>query len=588
MRKLVSAVLAALAAMAVVPVAGAATRAPLQEYVVAYEKSSSVAAAKAAVERVDGRVLRVNRAVRAMLAVSRSARFIRAVRAQEALAGAARNQVIGTASPGRKDDRIEREAAARAAALGKGGIEDREWTGEEEPLADLQWDMQMIDATADQSYAAQPGRKGVLVGIIDTGIDGSHPDIAPNFDKSLSRNFTRDIPLVDGKCVHEPDHSCEDPVDVDENSHGTHVAGTVASPVNGIGIAGVAPNVTLVNLRAGQDSGYFFLWESVNALTYAGDIGVDVVNMSYYIDPWLYNCPMSHPALKPGTTELADSPEARIEQQTVLTVTQAAVDDARANGVTLVAAAGNSAQNLDAATKLDETSPDFPPGMEYPRIVSDFCRDMPTEAEGVMSISALGPSEAKADYSNYGDGTESTGEITVSAPGGFFRDFFGTDQFRQPANMILAPYPDELAFENGEVNGAGKPMTPFVVRDCWTVKTNTGADPSPQPEPLTECAYYQYLQGTSMASPHAAGVAALIVSEFGTADAVNGGRTMDPDEVETRLRDTAVNHACPDPATVSYVEIGRPESWTATCVGTTDYNGFYGDGIVNAQNAVTR
>jgi hypothetical protein len=50
-------------------------------------------------------------------------------------------------------------------------------------------------------------------------------------------------------------------------------------------MAGVAPNVTLVNLRAGQDSGFFFLQASVDALTYAGDHGIDVANMSYFIDP---------------------------------------------------------------------------------------------------------------------------------------------------------------------------------------------------------------------------------------------------------------------------------------------------------------
>ena len=86
----------------------------------------------------------------------------------------------------------------------------------------------------------------MLVGVIDTGIDGTHPDIAPNFDRALSRNFTTDIPVdangteVDGPCEHP---SCVDPVDEDDNEHGTHVAITIASPINGLGIAGVAPNV---------------------------------------------------------------------------------------------------------------------------------------------------------------------------------------------------------------------------------------------------------------------------------------------------------------------------------------------------------
>ena len=40
----------------------------------------------------------------------------------------------------------------------------------------------MIDATPDGSYAVQQGSKDVIVAVIDTGIDGSHPDIAPNFN----------------------------------------------------------------------------------------------------------------------------------------------------------------------------------------------------------------------------------------------------------------------------------------------------------------------------------------------------------------------------------------------------------------------
>ena len=48
--------------------------------------------------------------------------------------------------------------------------------------------------------------------------------------------------------------------------------------------------MTLVEIRGGQDSGFLFLEPVVNALTYGADIGLDVINMSFYIDPWLYNC----------------------------------------------------------------------------------------------------------------------------------------------------------------------------------------------------------------------------------------------------------------------------------------------------------
>jgi subtilisin family serine protease len=191
---------------------------------------------------------------------------------------------------------------------------------------------------------------------------------------------------------------------------------------------------------------------------------------------------------------------------------------------------------------------------------------MPTEAEGVVVVSALGPSQAKADYSNYG-----VEQIDVSAPGGYFRDFFGTPQHRQVTNLVLSSYPESLAILNGDVNPDGTPNNPFVVRDC-----QQGV-----------CAYYQYLQGTSMASPHAAGVAALIVSQFGAPDPRRGGLTLNPVVVRKVLERSAVETACPEPRLMDYTIVGRPAEFNAFCEGTPEFNGFYGHGIVNAFNAVT-
>ena len=517
------------------------------EYVVAYADGSSAAAARAAVKAAGGTILKENARVGVATVKSSKADFIAAAGKQSALAGAARNRPVGKLPSGAGSPRedVERLTAAERAAAKNSASSGGHAPGQE-PLADKQWDMRMIDATPSGSYRVNQGRRGVMVGIIDTGIDGTHPDIKPNFNAALSRNFTTDIPLVDGPCEVP---SCVDPPNVDENGHGTHVAGLAAAALNGLGTAGVAPKVTLVNIRAGQDSGFFFLQATVDAMVYAGLVGIDVINMSYFTDPWLYNC-LDNPA---------DSPEEQLEQRTIRVATQRAINFARGHGVTPVAALGNQHTDLGNPT-IDETSPDFPPGSERTREVDNSCITVPTETRGVISISALGPSGYKADYSNYG-----IEQTDFSAPGGWFRDYFGLPQNRQVENLNLSPMPRALAEEALEID----PDNPSIVRDC---KGST-------------CAFYQYLQGTSMASPHAAGVAALIVSAHGKRDNQHGGLTLNPRTVERILTKTAKQTPCPSPPNFAYPD-DRDPSFDGVCEGTLARNGIYGRGVVNALTAV--
>jgi subtilisin family serine protease len=426
-----------------------------------------------------------------------------------------------------------------------------------EPLADLQWDMQMIGATPDAAQRRATGR-GVDVGIIDTGIDGSHPDIACNFDSGRSRNFTTDIPEIDGPCEVA---GCVDPVDEDDDGHGTHVAGIVAADDNGFGIGGVAPDATLVNVRAGQDSGYFFLYETVAALVYSGDIRLDVVNMSFYTDPWLYNCTTAGEYVEGAVTE-----DELAEQRLVRELLLDAIDYAHGRGVTLVAAAGNEHTNLAAPTRTDETSPDYPLDTARPRVVANTCLNLPSEAPQVISVSAVGPSTTKADYSDYG-----LGDIEIAAPGGWFQDLVGTPAYQTPGNLILSSYPLQAAIEQGLADPDGQPVDDMSLRYC---------------DDQGVCGFYTYLQGTSMASPHVAGVAALVVEAFGRPTG-SGARALDPAIVARVLARSAADHACPAGGVEDYSDEGRdPAVFNAVCEGTTDVNGLYGEGIVDATAAV--
>jgi lantibiotic leader peptide-processing serine protease len=516
------------------------------EYVVLYQDTASAAAAKDAIRAAGGTLLRENSAIGLATVRSDKADFITAVSGKAGVAGAARNKAIGQAPrDALKPDQVETEARGQTKAK---ATADAAAARGAEPLAHLQWGMRMVNATPSGSYGVDQGSRSVMVGIMDTGVDGSHPDIAPNFSGRLSRNFTTDIPLVDGPCEDEPDQSCNDPADVDENGHGTHVAGIVGAAINGLGVAGVAPKVTLVNIRAGQDSGFFFLDATVNAMVYAAQVGIDVVNMSFFTDPWLFNC-----AANP-----ADSPQEQIEQRTIIAATQLAVNFARKRGVTFVGAYGNQHIDLGKPTE-DTTSPDFPPGTAKTRQIDNSCLSVPTETDGVISVTALGPSGRKADYSTYGiEGAD------VAAPGGWFRDFFGSPQFRQVENEILSTAPKAVVAPFLDPNGV--PTIPDVVRDCKG----------------SVCAYYQYLQGTSMASPHAAGVAALVVSANGHRDKGDRGLTLNPDATERILKATAEDSPCPTPPLQTYTSEGRDPSFNALCAGTLERNGFYGFGIVDA------
>jgi len=133
-----------------------------------------------------------------------------------------------------------------------------------------------------------------------------------------------------------------------------------------------------------------------------------------------------------------------------------------------------------------------------------------------------------------------------------------------PGNEVLSSYPLELAIEEGLFDPVTQqPTDDTSVADCS----------------VSPCAFYTYLQGTSMASPHVAGRGALIVQAHGKGTRRTGSRSP-PDTVRSILLSSATDHACPAGGTEIYTDEGRPAEFDAVCDGTTANNGLYGEGIV--------
>jgi subtilisin family serine protease len=337
-----------------------------------------------------------------------------------------------------------------------------------DPFEPLQWSMMQI--RAPEAHATQAGWRDVDVGILDTGIDGLHPDFRDGPNATGPSNVAcmrgRDF-VPEGPGVGNPD-PC-----IDNGFHGTHVAGIVAAQANDVGVVGVAPGVTLVPVKVCDTAGFCYSGATAAGITYAGDAQLDVVNMSFFVDDDTFL----------GSTEFKCSNDP--VQRAFRRANERAIQYARSRGVTLVAALGNSDSDLS------ENSP---------------CEVVPAESAGVVGTMALGHNSQKAGYSSYGNGA-----TDVAAPGGA-----GTTG--DCTRTVLSTFPTYL-----------------------------GA--------------YGCIQGTSMASPHAAGVAALIVSQYGKLGS-DGDVKMSPSQVESYLQGSTID------------------------IGLSGYDECFGHGRIDALRAV--
>jgi subtilisin family serine protease len=506
------AALAVTGAVSVATAAGASTTGADQTYLVLAKSQASLGNAAQTIAKAGGSLVAEYGQLGVIVAHSTDANFVANITSDTRIDSASATTGFGV-RPFTDDG---------ADAANTGDLPNAPAT-DSDSLSGLQWDMRQIHTP--EAHAITGGSPSVLVGDIDTGLDYTHPDLAPNVSDADSVNCLSGAPVPGAVAAN------------DDNGHGTHTAGTIAAASNGIGIVGVAPNVKIAGIKAGDSTGTFFPQAVVCAFYWAGVRHMDVTNNSYFADPYLYNC-------RNDAT-----------QRAIWKAEQRAIRFAMNQGVTVVSAAGNEADDLSHPT-VDNTSPDTGPTPPVTRDVTNACVVIPVEIPGVIGVSADGHNfqdtggYLKSYYSSYG-----VSAIDVVAPGGDSR--FGRNA-EAPNGRVLSTWPSTVP--------CGRPAT----------------------DPTYPTAAYCYAQGTSMASPHVAGVAALVISRFGTTSNAGNGK-MRPGTVEAYIQQTADPQPCPSTLPAGYqAALPSPSGAPQVCQGGTGHNSWYGNGQVNALNAVTK
>lgn len=279
---------------------------------------------------------------------------------------------------------------------------------------------------AREAEAVNVKRAPVTVAVVDSGVEDTHPDLEGRVDTSRSVKCS-----VNGVATQDF-YGWRD-----EFYHGTHVAGIIAANHNDIGIDGIAPESTIVAIQATNDNRLIYPEYVTCAFMWAASHGVDIVNNSYSMDPWVYWSPTDP------------------EQAAGLEAATRSIKYAQDKGLAVIAAAGNEGVDIDNPW-IDNGSPTDVPTPTKNRAVEGSIR-VPSMLDGVAQVSAVGQaynvkpglSLGRAEFSNYGR------TIDFAAPG---------DQIYSTATTLF--------YRSG----------------------------------------YAVADGTSMATPHVSGVAALIKS----------------------------------------------------------------------------
>jgi subtilisin family serine protease len=327
-----------------------------------------------------------------------------------------------------------------------------------ETFWNLQWAPRAIEAPA--AWAAGYTGAGVRVAVIDGGVHSTHVDLAARLDMAKSRNFTVPAGATAAGCT-----SAASNWNCDRGTfwHGTHVSGIIAARGdNNRGTVGIAPDATIVALKALHNGSGSFGW-IIAAMLYAADeADVSVINMSLG----------------------AETP--RRQNAGLVAALNRAVNYATAKGSLVVVAAGNSGYDMDKPPESVEVSP----GVFEPLGPSTIV--VPAESGNAIAVSATAPigyyaaggstyAATPTSYTNYGNSL-----VWVSGPG-------GDSAYPGNENCTVAALP------------AGT-----ITNPCWVFDLVL----APSRGAAASTASYSWAAGTSMAAPAAAAVAALIKQKY--------------------------------------------------------------------------
>jgi len=216
----------------------------------------------------------------------------------------------------------------------------------------------LFSIRAPQAWDVATGA-GIVVAVIDTGVDHTHPDLAPNLWTNAAEIAANDLDDDGNGYVDDIlgyDFADSDASPLDDHMHGTHVAGTIAAVAgNGRGVAGVAFDARIMAVRGLGSDGSGATSQLARSIVYAVDNGADVINAS-----WSGS----------GLSQLLGD----------------AVAYAHAAGVVFVAAAGNAGRDTASFT--------------------------PAAEPGAIAVAAFNSQDVAASFSNYGV------KLDVGAPGG--------------------------------------------------------------------------------------------------------------------------------------------------------------------------